>query len=171
LPANDFTQARDEKVENLLINFSMLVMGMLEGAFATMASGMAEAMTGSAAAMADALGGPEASKSTRSPELKKAGTQVSAKIKETFAELRREVTADFTSDPKFKEFIRDPSFDEGVKIVESYDLGLPRLTEKLSDADLSAYTAKLTSGDKMFGEMMEELSKWQKRTPRLKREP
>ena len=40
--------SRDEKIENLVANFSMSMMGMFEGVFSAMAAGLAEAMSGMA---------------------------------------------------------------------------------------------------------------------------
>jgi hypothetical protein len=47
---------RDEKVENLIMNFSMIMMGMFEGVFTAIAKGLAEVMSKMTDAIAEGLG-------------------------------------------------------------------------------------------------------------------
>ncbi|MDE1857753.1 MAG: hypothetical protein KGI26_01625 [Thaumarchaeota archaeon] len=150
--------SRDEKVENLVTNFSMIMMGMFEGVFSAMAAGLAEAMSG----MAEALSGnPSAiSKSDKA--------QMDAKLRDVFAGLRKEVSKGFANkNEQFGAFIKDPSFDAGVRIVESHDIGLPKLTEHLTDTDLARYVVLVQNEDPKLAEMMAELGEWQKTTPRF----
>jgi succinate dehydrogenase flavin-adding protein (antitoxin of CptAB toxin-antitoxin module) len=53
-----------------------------------------------------------------------------------------------------------------VKIVESFDFKLPRLTEQLSDDDLSKYMALLSNKDAKFAKMLQKLAVWQEKVPR-----
>ncbi|HKT21780.1 MAG TPA: hypothetical protein VJR06_04045, partial [Nitrososphaerales archaeon] len=124
---------RDEKVENLVMNFSMIMMGMFEGAFTALAAGMAEAMEGAADAMAEALDGKKPARRGRGD----AKAEVERNVKVVFAKLRDEAYSNIDGkEEEFRRFIKDRSFDEGVKIVESHDLHRPRLTERLTDSDL-----------------------------------
>jgi hypothetical protein len=151
---------RDEKVENLVTNFSMIMMGMFEGAFTAMAAGLAEVMSGAAEAIS---GSPSAiSKSDRA--------EMDAKLRDVFTGLRKEVSEGFAhKNEKFLAFIKDPAFDEGVRIVESHDLGIPKLTERLTDGDLARYVALIQKEDPRLTKMMAELGEWQKTTPRFDR--
>lgn len=150
--------SRDEKVENLVTNFSMIMMGMFEGVFAAMAEGLAEAMSGAA----EALSGKQSAIS------KSEKAEMDAKLRGVFAGLRKEVSEGFANKGKeFKAFIKDPTFDKGVEIVESHDLGLPRLTEHLSDDDLARYVVLVQKEDSKLAKMMAELGEWQKTTPRF----
>ena len=157
--------SRDEKVENLIVNFSMIMMGMFEGVFAAMAAGMATALSKTADALTEALDSGGAAQSTK-PKVEEIDAEVNSKVKEVFSGLRKEVSAGFSGREKqFKEFIKDPAFDSGVRIVESHKLSLPTLTERLSDSDLAGYVTLIQNGDPEMTKMMTELGEWQKSTP------
>ena len=151
---------RDEKVENLVTNFSMIMMGIFEGAFSALAERLAEAMTSAAEAIS---GVPSGGRKERK-------AQMDAKLREVFAELRKEVSEGFANkDERFRAFIKDPSFDGGVRIVESHEVGLPRLTEHLTDDDLAGYVFLIQKEDPRIAKMITELGEWQKTTPRFSR--
>ena len=155
---------RDDKVENLVFNFSMIMMGMFEGVFADLASGMASALTRTADALTEALDSGQGVHAT-APKVG-VDSQVNSKIKDMFSGLRKEVAEEFSGKgPKFKEFIKDPAFDAGVRIVEGHRLKLPSLTERLSDSDLAGYVALIQEGDPEMAKLMAELGKWQMSTP------
>jgi hypothetical protein len=170
VPAVANPKTRDEKVENLLLNFSMIMLGMFEGAFAAMAEGMATALSKTADALTGALdpsgrqAGPQTTETADMP------AEVGAKVKDAFKGLRKEVAEGFSGGGrKFKEFIKDPAFDEGVRIVESHKLSLPPLTAPLTDTELAGYVELIQSGDPEMSKMMSELAEWQKKTPRFER--
>lgn len=161
---------RDEKVENLVTNFSMIMMGMFEGVFAAMASGLTSMLTKTAEALADSMDAGEAPPRRRHPTSPEPEAEVDSKIKEVFSGLRKEVTEGFSDKGgRFLAFIKDPSFDAGVKIVESHRLKLPPMTEPLSDEDLAGYVSLIQNGDPEVAAMMQELGEWQKTTPRFER--
>jgi len=159
---------RDEKVENLITNFSMIMMGMFEGVFATMASGLASAMTKAAETLTDSLdGGGAPRRRTRASSIE-AEAEAAARMKTVFSDLRKEVAEGFSNkDESFRTFIRNPAFDAGIRIVERHRLQLPPLTEPLSDSDLTRYVALIQNGDPEMARMMQELGEWQKTTPRF----
>ncbi len=164
MPSKELT--RDEKVENLVLNFSMIMMGMFEGAFAALAAGMAETLSKTADALTEALDGSTPAK--KAPA--NVGQEANSKVKEVFSGLRKEVAEGFASKKgSFKSFIRDPAFDEGVRIVESHRLKVPRLTEPLSDSDLSEYASLIQREDPGVTKLMQELGEWQKTTPKFGR--
>jgi len=161
---------RDEKVENLVTNFSMIMMGMFEGVFAAMASGLASALTKTAEALTDSFEGSDAPHKKPMPSAPDPYADVRTKVKEAFAGLRKEVAEGFSrKDESFRSFIKDPSFDRGVEIVESHHLKLPPLTTSLSDDDLAEYVVLIQNGDPEMAQMMQELGDWQKTTPRFER--
>ena len=145
------------------MNFSMIMMGMFEGAFAELAAGLAEAVSKTADAMAEAFDGKKAK--SRHDDTR----EVAANVNVVFAKLRGEVASGITGrEAEFGKFIRDPSFDKGIEIVESHDFA-PRLTEKLTDADLGRYVSLIQREDPEMAKMMNELGAWQKTSPRFDR--
>jgi len=172
VPTSSSGLTRDEKVENLVTNFSMIMMGMFEGVFAAMAAGLAGALEKTAAAVTEAIDGPGGESPRGKSYIKPIDTEseVNAKVKEVFSGLRTEVAEGFSDrDESFKRFIKNPAFDAGVRIVESHQLKLPRLTEPLSDSDLAGYVALVQNGDPELSRMMQELGEWQKTTPKFER--
>lgn len=168
MPAENESSSRDKKVENLLFNFSMIMLGMFEGAFAAMAEGMATALSKTAEALTGALDAP--GKPSSQPRGETDLTEVNAKVREAFSGLRKEVAEGFSEGAKpFKEFIKDPAFDEGVRIVEGHRLKLPPLTASLTDSELAGYVELIQGGDPEMAKMMSELAEWQKKTPRFER--
>ncbi len=156
-------------MENLVINFSMIMMGMFEGVFTAMASTLASTLTKTAEALTEAMDqGQGSSKKEKKRPAQEAESEVAAKMKDVFAGLRKEVSEGSSNkDQNFRRFIKDPSFDEGVRIVEKHPLKLPMLTEHLRDADLAGYVALIQGGDPEVSEMMRELGEWQNTTPKF----
>jgi len=162
---------RDEKVENLIMNHSMIFMGMFEEAFSAIAEKMTEAWSEGAGAMTDALtqGAPSRSgASSVARNLKKQITPaVRAEIGNLFSGIREEASSQWPKGSAvFKRYISGPAFDKGVEIVERYDFGRPKLTEKLSDEVLASYVFLLQSGDKELGRMFKEIAEWQAGLPK-----
>ena len=161
--------ARDEKLENLIMNHSMIFMSMFEEAFSALADKMTEALQTGTAAIAQALAeglsqGSEESGAVRVDKKAKdeISPEVRAQIGHLFSGIREEMASQFPKNANlFKQYISSPAFDEGIKIVERYDFGRPKLTEKLSDGVLASYVFLLQSGDKELGRMFKELADWQ----------
>jgi len=164
---------RDEKVENLVINFSMIMMGMFEGVFTALATGLTAALSETAGALTGALDGEGKGTPERKPKAAAVDqeAEVNSKMKEVFSGLRKEVSEGFSKKGgSFRRFIKDPTFDEGVRIVEKHQLKLPRLTEPLTDTDLAGYVSLIQTGDPEVSKMMQELGDWQKTTPKFGQE-
>ena len=167
MPSERDGASRDRKAENLVLNFSMIMLGMFEGAFAAMAEGMANALSATADALTGAL---DPTAEHPSPQTGADSAEVKAKVKDAFTGLRKEVAEGFSGGAKpFNEFIKEPAFDEGIRIVESYKLKLPPLTAPLTDSELAGYVELIQSGDPEMTRMMSELAEWQKKTPRFER--
>jgi hypothetical protein len=162
--------SRDEKLQNLIMNHSMIFMGMFEEAFSTLAEKMTEALSEGAGAIADALAGDASNPGAAGVREKMKGEitpAVRAEIGNLFSGIREEISSQWPNDAAvFKAYISSPAFDRGIEIVERYDFRRPKLTEKLSDEVLASYVFLLQSGDKELGRMFKELSEWQAGLPR-----
>jgi hypothetical protein len=161
---------RDEKLENLMMNHSMIFMGMFEEAFSTIAERMTEFMAEGGAAMAEALGGgpsvPEEPGAAAKPK-HELPPEVRAQIGHVFSGIREEITSQWPKNASvFKQYVAGPSFDKGIEIVERHDFGRPRLTEKLTDEVLASYVFLVQSGDAKMGRMLKELAEWQSGLPK-----
>jgi len=170
VPSAGHDLTRDEKVENLIINFSMIMAGMFEGVFAALAEGLTTALTKTVDALTEAVDSADQGSGRRRRRLPAVDpvSEADPKVREVFSRLRKEVAEGFSHrNRSFRRFIKDTAFDEGVRIVESHNLGLPRLTEPLDDADLAGYVALMQNGDPEVVRMMQELGEWQKTTPRF----
>jgi hypothetical protein len=165
---------REEKLENLIMNHSMVFMGMFEEAFFTLAEKMTEAFAEGTAAMADALAEGASSASVASGAAS-AGMKprdeiplaVRIQIEDLFSGIRDEMSSQMPKDAGvFKRYVSSPAFDKGLEIVERYDFARPKLTEKLSDQVLASYVFLLQSRDKELGSMFKELADWQASLPK-----
>jgi len=164
--------SRDEKLENLIKNHSMIFMGVFEEAFSTIAEKMTEVMAAGSAAMAEALGGAaggaEGSGDAAAKKLK-GGLAPDARMQigRVFSEIREEMDSQWPKSASvFKQYISSPAFDKGIQIVEKHDFGRPKLTEKLSDEMLASYVFLIQSGNAEAGKMFKELSEWQSGLPK-----
>jgi len=165
---------RDEKLENLVMNHSMVFMGMFEEAFSTLAEKMTEVLAEGTAAMADAVT-EGASSSSGASGAAVAGKkprdeiplEVRIQIEDLFSGIREEVSSQWPKDASvFKHYVSSSAFDTGIEIVERYDFARPKLTEKLSDEVLASYVFLLQSGDMELGRMFKELADWQASLPK-----
>jgi hypothetical protein len=170
------SSSRDEKLENLIVNHSMIVMGMFEEAFFDIADRMtttALSPPGGPTRAEDSRArspAPESSPPVDAGKVAGGGSlaiDVKIEIEYLFAELREEASSELPRDPAdFARYASSPVFDEGISIVESYDFGRPKLTEQLTDEVLASYVFLLQSGDAKLEHMTRELSEWRRRLPR-----
>jgi hypothetical protein len=154
-------KARDEKLENLIMNHSMIFMGMFDEAFSAIADKMTEA---SGERMSDSTSVGMADPGKRvSGEI---APEVRAQIGYAFSGIREEMVSEWPKDASvFLQYVSSPAFDRGIEIVEKYDFGRPKLTEKLTDEVLASYVFLLKSGDKELGKMFKELADWKSGLP------
>jgi hypothetical protein len=159
---------RDEKLENIIMNHTMILMGMFEEGFSSIAEKMAEVSTEApgGGGLHGLKGSPigdadETVKQEISPEVK-------TQIGHIFSGIREEIESQWpTNAGIFRQHVSSPAFDKGIEIVERYDFGRPRLAEKLSDEVLASYVFLAQSGDQEIGKMFKELSEWQRGLPKL----
>jgi hypothetical protein len=155
-------EARDEKLENLIINHSMIFMGIFDEAFSAIADKMTEAL------------GEDTSDSNSSGTADlgmKAGKEISPEVRiqigYVFSGIREEMASERPKDASvFAQYVSGPAFDRGIEIVEKHDFDRPKLTEKLTDEVLASYVFLLQSGDKELGKMFKELADWQSGLPK-----
>jgi len=164
---------RDEKLENLIMNHSMIFMGMFEEAFSSLADKMTEVLATGTSALAQALaeGSPSGSRGPKARRADKAKGEITpeirAQIGHLFSGIREEMASQWPKNGSVvKQYLSSPAFDKGVEIVEGHDFGRPKLTEKLSDELLASYVFLLQSGDKELGRMFKELADWQASLPK-----
>ncbi len=148
------------------MNHSMIFMAMFEEAFSTIAEKMTEAMTMGGGAMADALAGSSGTSGVQRKVKEEVAPEVRRQIGSAFSGIREEIAEQWPKNESvFKQYISGPAFDRGVEIVERYDFGRPKLTEKLSDEVLASYVFLVQSGNAEIGKMFKELAEWQAALP------
>ncbi len=168
-------QTRDEKLENLIMNHSMIFMGVFEEAFSTIADQMTDVLKEGTAAIADAVvqavsSNPPSGRKAAGNAKKLGGEiplEVRTEVRNLISGIREETASQWPKNARlFKKYLSGPAFDKGIEIVERYDFGRPRLTEKLGDEVLASYVFLLKSGDKELAKMFKELADWQSGLPR-----
>jgi hypothetical protein len=178
LPGEGNGLTRDEKATNLVMNYSTILVFAFEDAFANLASAMSEALVKGTAAMSEALGeglggtkdGPKPGKKATEGLAGRVKTGTSKQVREAFSEMREKARGEIRlDDESLKELIRAPAFDRGIEIVRRYEFGLPKLTERLGDADFAAYVALYKKSDPQFTKMSAELSEWRESLPNPKK--
>jgi len=138
------------------MNHSMIFMGMFEEDLTALADRMVYATASSKRS------GTSASKDAKD----EVAPESRALISEIFSGIREEASSQRTRDPRaFKRYVLGPALDKGLQIVESYDFGRPKLTERLSDDVLASYVFLLLSGDKELGRMFKEIDGWKAGLP------
>lgn len=156
---------REEKLENLIKNYSMIMMGMFEEGLEELADRLTGAMAGAAGASLEAIGDTKAAEGVRS-----IGTlppQIRFEIEAAFADIREEIASQWPKNSKvFTKYVSSPAFDKGIEIVESYDFNRPKLTEDLSDELVASYVFLMLGGDRKLTKMVKELGEWQEGLPR-----
>jgi len=153
---------RDEKLENLIVNHSMIFMGTFEESFSAIADRMTEA---SVEDTSDPKDGRTPSPGMRAS--KELPPDVLTQISQVFSGIREEMDSQWPKDGSvFVHYVSNPAFDRGIEIVEKHDFGRPKLTERLSDKVLASYVFLLQSGDKELGRMFKELADWRSGLPK-----
>jgi len=147
----------EDKIINALANTSVILMGMMMGAFTQVVGSTMGAM---ASGMAEAFAGKEASDKV-DEEIKQGLPEIDAKMKAGISDMRKEIYSQMKQKrQEIKAVLADPAFEVGPKIIEKYDFNLPKLTQELDDNTLSQYSQLLVSEDPRFVEMFKELTEW-----------
>ena len=155
---------RENKIMNVVVNTSIILMSTLMDGFAEIVLEAAGAM---ASGIAEITGGEKA-KEDAEEEVKQKLPQVSDKMRSMISEMRKDLYNQMEQKRKeIKPFLSDPIFDEGPITVEKYDFGIPKLTQELEDSTIAQYTYLLLSEDATFGKLFNELGDWLNKLPKV----
>ena len=148
---------RAQRIMNVMINTSMILMSTLMDGFT---QAMMETTGAMASEMARAMGGEEAREEI-DMEFHQNLPEVDEKMKAMISDVRNDVYDQFTQKRgEIEPFLTDKAFDLGPKIIDGYDFQLPKLTEELDDSALMQYARLLVDEDPHFCEMFNELTNW-----------
>ncbi len=158
------SEEREKKIFNCMINSSIILMSSLMGAFSEV---MVNAVGSMASGFAEAAGDEE-----RARKIKEELPEATQKFMKMISDTRKDIYRQFEQKKKeIKPIVAEPIFDEGPKIVENYDFGLPKLTEELDDLSLASYTQLIVSDDKRFDVMFKDLMNWMNSLPKPSSKP
>ncbi len=153
---------REEKIMNLIVNTSIILMSTLMGGLTEAMMNMTGAM---ASGMAEAVSGEEAGEKVRQ-EFKTKLPQVNDKMKAMISDVRRDMYVQMEQKKsEIKPYLSDPVFDVGPNKVDEYDFGLPKLTEELDDGTIAQYAYLMVNEDHAFGELFGAISDWMNTLP------
>jgi len=152
------SKEREKKIFNCMINSSIILMSSLMGAFSEV---MVNAVGSMASGFAEVTGGEEEAR-----KIKEELPEATQKFMKMISDTRKDIYRQFEEKKKeIKPIVAEPIFDDGPKIVENFDFGLPKLTEELDDLSLASYTELIVSEDKRFDVMFKELMNWMNSLP------
>jgi uncharacterized membrane protein len=155
---------RERKIMNTLLNTSVILMGTLMGGFSEL---MVNATGEMASGMAEVFSGEEAGNEIRR-EVKQKLPEVTKEMRAMMSDMRKDIYAQMEQKQKeISPFLADPVFDEGLRKVDSYDFGIPKLSMELDDDTLAQYTYLLVSEDATFAEFFQGLTDWMNSLPSL----
>jgi uncharacterized membrane protein len=155
---------RERRIMNTILNTSVILMGTLMGGFSEL---MVNATGEMASGMAEAFSGEEAGKEIRH-EVKQKLPEVNNQMRNMMSDMRKDIYAQMEQKQKeLLPFLADPVFDEGLRKVDSYDFGIPKLSAELDDDTLAQYTYLLVSEDATFAEFFQGLTDWMNSLPSL----
>ena len=143
---------RNKKIMNLIANTNIILLSTLED----LADLMMDSMGAVAAGIAKAIDGEAV---TDVYEVEQDPPVVNEKVKAVVSEVRQDVYRQM-EDKKgsIEQFLPDPRFDDALKIVDAYEFKLPKLTEELDEATLTAYLQLLITENPKFNEMFKKLT-------------
>lgn len=84
---------------------------------------------------------------------------VNEKVKAVVSDVRQDVYRQMKQKKdSIEKYLPDPRFDDALKIVDAYEFKLPKLTEELDEATLTAYFQLLITENPKFNEMFKKLT-------------
>jgi predicted RecB family endonuclease len=154
---------RETKILNILSNTSILLMALMteafSGLFTEMAEGMVRAVTAS-------LGAAEENTTENIEKLQDLKKQIPKQIIEQMVTMKTDISKQLQAKKhKIRPMIADAKFDEGIRIAEHYDVGLPKMTQELDELSLLSYIALLNANDPACTKLFQELVEWMKTVP------
>jgi Spy/CpxP family protein refolding chaperone len=155
-------KVRETKIMNAIVNTSIILMSTLMGGFSEVMTKASDAM---ASGMAEAFGGEKTGEEVHQ-EMQQKMPEVNDKMKAMMSDLRKDIYSQIEKKRKeIEPFLANPVFDEGLKKIEQYDFGVPKLTEELDDDALAKYNQLLVSEDPAFAQLFTALAEWIKKLP------
>jgi len=155
---------RTRRIMNVMANTGVIMMVTLMDGFAQTMLGAAGAM---ASGMAEALGDEEAADQA-AEDIERGAPEAKQQMMGMVSELREQLYAQMAEKAEqITPLLADRTFDRGPEIVDTYEFGLPRLTEELDDATIAEYAKLLVQEDRFFTEMFGKLSTWMNGLPQL----
>lgn len=153
---------RNQRVIYSAFNTSIIMMATMMEDFTEFLTDTAGAM---ASGMAEACGDEEAGEEIRK-EVRESKGGLDQRLRELISEQREPTYKEMERKRhRIEPLITDPIWDEGPKIVDRYDFGLPKMTEVLNDDTMVAYAKMLVEEDPAFTEMFKALVDWINRVP------
>jgi hypothetical protein len=143
---------RNKKIMNLIANTNIILLSTLED----LADLMMDSMGAVAAGIAEAIDGEAV---TDVYEVEQDPPEANEKVKAVVSNVRQDVYRQMKQKKdSIEKYLPDPRFDDALKIVDAYEFKLPKLTEELDEATLTAYLQLLISENPKFNEMFKKLT-------------
>jgi hypothetical protein len=143
---------RNKKIMNLIANTNIMLLSTLED----LADLMMDSMGAVAAGIAKAIDGEAV---TDVYEVEQDPPVVNEKVKAVVSDVRQDVYRQMKQKKdSIEKYLPDPRFDDALKIVDAYEFKLPKLTEELDEATLTAYFQLLITENPKFNEMFKKLT-------------
>jgi len=148
---------REDRIMNSMVNVSVILMSTMMGAFTQVLSNAAGSM---ASGMAEAISGKEVGDKI-DREIEKSLPEVDEKMKAMISDIRKDIYSQMKQKKQeIEPLLSDPAFEVGPKIIEKYDFKLPKLTQELDDNTLAQYSQLLVNENVLFVKMFKELTEW-----------
>jgi hypothetical protein len=143
---------RNKKIMNLIANTNIILLSTLED----LADLMMDSMGAVAAGIAEAIDGEAV---TDVYEVEQDPPEANEKVKAVVSNVRQDVYRQMKQKKdSIEKYLPDPRFDDALKIVDAYEFKLPKLTEELDEATLTAYLQLLITENPKFNEMFKKLT-------------
>jgi len=154
---------REEKILNVMVNTSILLMSLMTEAFSDLFAGMTEGMV---QAVGSSLGMSEEDTKQGSEKMRNLTTKIPQEVRAQMMSMKTDIRKQFQErKPEIQHLLIDPVFDKGIVIAESSATRLPKLTENLDEVSLLGYLALLKAEDPRCTKMFQALMEWMKTVP------
>ena len=143
-----------EKRKNVVNNFS-LIFG------AAMMIAMQSALTSMAKTFAESFANSSKDLDKINTDISNSKKQIPKQILDELIDMKSQMDSQMIDKQKLMDnLLQDNSFEEGVKIAEKYDLGIPKLTENLTIPTLAIYVTLIIGEDPKATVMFREITEW-----------
>ena len=165
-PVNTNTKNRETKIMNVMCNTSIILMSTFMEAFSDVFTKMATEMTH---ALTASLGAPEETTKEMNGKMDNLITELPKQLIEQIVTMKADINKQlYEKKQDIEKMIADPKFDQGITISETYDFGMPQLTQDLDELTLLKYIALVKANNPQCTTMLQELMEWMKNVPQVK---